>query len=259
MKLVRHLNFTAREFSAFTLIEMLVVIAIIAVLAALLLPVVAGATEKARSAACKNLLKQNGLALQMYVHENGSYPPLAEKGTAILVFDRLYPYYPISWTNASWNCPSYVASRGIISRDRVQTNSVGISYAYNYAGILQGWPGCPRSIFKMQLGLGHLPRNAKKEPAVLAPSEMYAVADARSIAIAGLGIAGEIKMPPWTIENETPPPHARGYNIAFCDGHVAWVKRSDYLYPPRTAANWNCDHQPHPEAWAPVQLWAVQN
>ena len=50
------------------------------------------------------------------------------------------------------------------------TNSTGISYAYNDVGIVSGWPDCPRSVFQLQLGLGHLPRNSRKEPGVLAPA-----------------------------------------------------------------------------------------
>ena len=237
------------------------VIAIIAILAALLLPALSIAREKAQSAACKNHLRQTGLALQMYVQENGWYPPLAERGTTTLCFDRLYPYYPVSWTNASWNCPTYLADNGIVSRDMVMTNSAGISYCYNFMGIATGFPNCPKSVFGLRLGLGGLPKYIKNEPGVRAPSKMYAVADARSVRIAGLGIAGRIKMYPWSISyaSEVAPPHQHGYNILFCDGHVAWVKRSDYLYPPRTASNWDSDNQPHPEAWAPMSLWAVQN
>ena len=143
------------------------------------------------------------------------------------------------------------------------TNSTGVSYWYNCVGIVSGWPGCPGSIFQLQLGLGHLPKNSKKESGVVAPSRMYAVADARS-EIAGRGIAGGIKMSAWSFncygyfENvEAAPPHGQACNILFCDGHVVLVKRSDYLFPPRTASNWNSDNQPHPEAWGlpPTTGW----
>jgi prepilin-type processing-associated H-X9-DG protein/prepilin-type N-terminal cleavage/methylation domain-containing protein len=251
--------------SAFTLMELLVVIGIIAILVALLLPALASAREKARSVACKNHLSQTGLGLQMYVSDYGFYPPMAERGTNLFCFDRLFPYYPLCWTNASWNCPTYIAHNGVVSRDSVETNSAGISYSYNYMGIGSGgFPGFPSSVFGLRLGLGGLPKFIKKEAGVFRPSDMYAVADARSIKMPGLGIGGCIKMSPWvlsplTADREAASPHGQGYNILFCDGHVVFVKRSDYLFPPRTAANWNSDHQPHPEAWAPVDLWAVQN
>jgi len=56
---------------AFTLIELLVVIAIIAILAALLLPVLAGAREQARSINCRSNLKQLQICWEMYGNDNG--------------------------------------------------------------------------------------------------------------------------------------------------------------------------------------------
>jgi prepilin-type N-terminal cleavage/methylation domain-containing protein len=63
------------ENRAFTLIELLVVIAIIAILAAILLPALAVAKERAQSTTCLNNMKQLGLALNMYTGDNSEYMP----------------------------------------------------------------------------------------------------------------------------------------------------------------------------------------
>jgi prepilin-type N-terminal cleavage/methylation domain-containing protein/prepilin-type processing-associated H-X9-DG protein len=64
-----------RHASAFTLIELVVVIAIIGILASLLLPTLGKAKEAGRSAACLSNLRQIGIALQLYTQDNNNRLP----------------------------------------------------------------------------------------------------------------------------------------------------------------------------------------
>lgn len=205
----------------FTLLELLIVIAIIAVLAALLLPALARAKDTARSTGCKNRLRQMGLALKMYEGDfaskfphyesegyaadatGGDTPPASGEesdGYDIYWTSKLYSYYPLSWTNTAFHCPGFNgiiagAVSGLVDGAVIHGFIRNGSYCYNVVGdqCSSGSVSWPAGLI---LGLSDNPHNGIgpasptiSESQVVAPGEMIALSDSWNLK-AAIGTGG---------------------------------------------------------------------
>ena len=202
--------------SGFTLMELLIVIAIIGILAGMLFPAVNYVREKARKNECLNNLRQWGVALQGYLDEHrGRFPtygPALDEATA---WYNVLPLYlgldalkdmdrtpaPGRGIKSPFLCPSEPV--GLDGTDATQAKTYFSSYTMNTLIKATG-------LRLSQLNEQHTP------PIVPATFVIFAET--------GDGTVGGINLSLFSEKNFR---HARSYNVCFADGHAENILEND--------------------------------
>jgi len=226
---------SSRKRSGFTLIEVLVVIAIIAILAAILFPVYALLKENGRRSVCQVHMRQIAMACILYAEENKGYAPASAP-------DWWNPQYylhanwcreiaPYIRTDELYKCPS--TKQAALWQGWVNISSG----AAGPAGEARWWTSfgynCYLGNFDGVSKLGS-PVLRRKMATLRYPTELIMLADCSY---------HDPNTPPdqWPDQPDLnlwpegrlvggghlSPRHRGGANLAFCDGHVKWRAYTD--------------------------------
>jgi prepilin-type N-terminal cleavage/methylation domain-containing protein/prepilin-type processing-associated H-X9-DG protein len=194
---------------AFTLIELLAVIALIVILAALLFPGIGSVKEKTNAVKCVNNLRQIGVAITLYAadHEQKLPGPCYFGVTYDALVPLLEPY--IKSSTKIWDCPSHPDLHSVGFTGYVQGNNSTCSY-FGYAG-----PILPSSPMNKD------PLTLLQFQDVQDPSKRWLLEDMDAWNY------GNAKIAPAAPK----PAHNGGRNVLYSDWSVRWVKSQKNITP----------------------------